>query len=237
MMVFPSTDEALAAKRRRAGASTLVLVVDPDPDRCAMHVAGLALSGWAADGAADGPEALAKAISYRPAAVVTQTRVPRLDGFELCRLLRQDPQTRHIPILVMTDDGDENQVARAREAGADTVLCKPCLPGELTQAVQTILTADRSFPPAPATHGIPVPAKAPGRGTRSRLYQRGETTAPPSSPPQLVCPHCDRWLTYRLSHIGGVSAKHSEQWDDFECSAGCGCFQYRHRTRKLRSLS
>jgi twitching motility two-component system response regulator PilH len=233
----PSTDEPLAAKRRRAGASSLVLVVDPDPDSRAMHVAGLALSGWAADGAADGPEALAKAISYRPAAVVTEMRVPHLDGFELCRLLRQDPDTRHIPILVMTDDGDEIQLARAREAGADRVLCKPCLPGELTRAVQTILTAARPLQPSPTTHEIPVAARATSRGSRSRLHQRGDTTVPPSSPPQLICPHCDRRLTYRLSHIGGVSARHSEQWDDFECSSGCGCFQYRHRTRKLRSVA
>ena len=43
-------------------------------------------------------------------------------------------------------------------------------------------------------------------------------------------------LRYAKSHIGGVSAKQSEQWDDYECSDGCGSFQYRQRTRKLRKI-
>ena len=41
---------------------------------------------------------------------------------------------------------------------------------------------------------------------------------------------------YRRSHVGGVSSKHSEQWDYFDCEAGCGTFQYRTRTRKLRKV-
>jgi predicted RNA-binding Zn-ribbon protein involved in translation (DUF1610 family) len=40
---------------------------------------------------------------------------------------------------------------------------------------------------------------------------------------------------YEQSHIGGVSAKHPEQWDDFICPT-CGTFEYRHRTRKLRRV-
>ena len=52
----------------------------------------------------------------------------------------------------------------------------------------------------------------------------------------LVCPSCDQALKYLRSHIGGVSARHLEQWDYFECPAGCGSFQYRERTKKLRKV-
>jgi hypothetical protein len=68
-----------------------------------------------------------------------------------------------------------------------------------------------------------------------RAHQRHETSTPPLTPPELLCPNCDRPLSYDRSHIGGVSERHQEQWDYFECGA-CGTFQYRQRTRKLRRL-
>jgi CheY-like chemotaxis protein len=72
--------------------------------------------------------------------------------------------------------------------------------------------------------------------TKPWAHRRGDTVNPPIAPPTLVCPLCDRPLMYRRSHVGGVSSKHSEQWDYFDCEAGCGTFQYRTRTRKLRKV-
>jgi hypothetical protein len=74
------------------------------------------------------------------------------------------------------------------------------------------------------------------RVTLSRAHTRHDTTAPPMAPPTLVCPACDSQLRYLRSHVGGVSSRHSEQWDYFECLVGCGTFQYRQRTRKLRRV-
>ena len=232
-------DDRVAAERHPSATGSLILVVDPDPDTCAMYVAGLALSGRAADGVADGREALARAISSPPAVVVTETRVPGLDGFELCRLLRRDPDTRHIPILVLTSDAGENEIAKAKEAGADRVLLKPCLPDVLTREVQAILPTrtERQRPSRRGEGHVPAAHSTSSAHSRSRLHQRGETTMPPLRPPKLVCPKCDVRLVYERSHIGGVSAKQSEQWDDYKCPEGCGRFQYRQRTRKLRELS
>jgi hypothetical protein len=70
----------------------------------------------------------------------------------------------------------------------------------------------------------------------SRKHRRGETDLPPSSPPELICPDCDRPLDYKSSQIGGVSARNVEQWDYFVCTGGCGMFQYRQRTRKIRRV-
>jgi hypothetical protein len=75
------------------------------------------------------------------------------------------------------------------------------------------------------------------RPTFSRAHIRHQTTEPPVAPPALVCPQCDQLLRYQRSHIGGVSARHVEQWDYYECSGGCGTFQYRQRTRKLRRVT
>jgi CheY-like chemotaxis protein len=216
----------------------LILVVDPDPETRALYAAGLGLSGWIVDGVTDGREALAKAIRYRPLAIVTETRVPRLDGFTLCRLLRCDPDTCHIPILVVTSDAEPRCLAAAEEAGADRVLIKPCVPEELERAIEASLrTTGNKGSPRTAT----APDAAPKPSARARMlvrtHQRAETTTPPLPPPGLFCPRCDKPLTYQKSYVGGVSAKHGEQWDTYECRAGCGLFQYRQRTRKLRDVS
>ena len=63
-----------------------------------------------------------------------------------------------------------------------------------------------------------------------------DTTEPPTAAPELVCPTCDQPLKYLKSHVGGVSARHAEQWDYYECAGGCRTFQYRQRTRKLRRV-
>src|SRR5882724_9323311 len=63
-----------------------------------------------------------------------------------------------------------------------------------------------------------------------------EASEPPSvAPPTLSCPLCDHRLIYERSHIGGVTRRHAEQWDDFTC-AQCGVFQYRQRTRSLHHV-
>jgi CheY-like chemotaxis protein len=216
---------------------SLILVVDPDPDIRAMYAMGLSVSGWAAEPIADGREALAIAISRRPDVVVTEARVPGLDGIELCRLLKRDPDTRHIPILIVTSDAHEQQIAKAKHAGADEVLVKPCLTDELIATVKGMLTtkALRSLRPAPAR--VPVSKTARRRRARSRVYQRGQTTAPPQRPPNLFCPTCDRPLAYVSSHIGGVSENYGEQWDEYECPGACGRFQYRQRTRRVRRMT
>jgi hypothetical protein len=79
-------------------------------------------------------------------------------------------------------------------------------------------------------------SRATSRRIMSRTHRRGETDAPPAPPPALVCPDCDRALDYKSSQVGGVSARNAEQWDYFICSRGCGTFQYRQRTRKLRKV-
>ena len=62
------------------------------------------------------------------------------------------------------------------------------------------------------------------------------TVGPEIAAPELRCPSCDGPLTYERSHLGGVSHRQPEQWDDYTCPV-CGTFEYRHRTRKLRGLA
>jgi DNA-binding response OmpR family regulator len=230
------------------GMPRLILLVDRDDDTREMYAEFLKSVGAETVEAADGRDGLAQALSRNPDAIVTDTRLPGIDGYELCALLRRDRAARMTPIIVVTGDCYEADISRARAAGADSVLVKPCLPQvlftEIRAAVQRARELRAAASPLPAsddpprastdvrTYGRRVQAKA-----LSRTFRRHDTTKPPTAPPDLVCPACDRRLVYQRSHIGGVSERHAEQWDDYECLGGCGIFQYRQRTRTLRKVS
>ena len=232
------------------GDAIVALLVDRDQDTRHMYAQFLKLGNWRVDEASDGREALAKAIAGHPDVIITETRLPGIDGITLCALLRRDVATNTIPIVFVTGDAYAADVERAMEAGGDLVLTKPCLPEELLIKLRVVLEESRNL----RTRAAAVRYDALDRLERAdevlsrsvdtvhrhltlkKAHQRGDTINPPIEPPSLVCPSCDQPLTYRRSHVGGVSSKHSEQWDYFDCEGGCGTFQYRARTRKLRKV-
>ena len=236
--------------QRPARDSTLALLVDTDQDTRHLYAEYLKLGNWRVDEAGDGREALAKAIALRPDVIVTDSHLPGIDGVTLCDLLRRDLATSTIPIVFVAGDTYPADVDRAVAAGADLILAKPCLPEELAVQLRTVLAhssdvrnrarALRSETLDRLTRADEVLSRAIDtvhrRHTLKKAHHRGDTTNPPITPPRLVCPSCDRPLAYRRSHIGGVSSKHAEQWDYFECESGCGTYQYRARTRKLRKV-
>jgi CheY-like chemotaxis protein len=215
-----------------------ILVVDPDDDARALYRMSLQLNGCSVVEAADGRDALTKALMQPPALVLTEVRLPFLDGCALCDILRRDRATARIPILVVTADARPTTAERARTAGAGAVLVKPTTPERLLAETARLLDSREVI--GASTEAAPAlidssPAR-PSSPRMSKSFARFMTTAPPMAPPQLVCPSCDQPLTYEHSHIGGVSARNAEQWDQYICPAACGTFQYRHRTRKLRHI-
>jgi DNA-binding response OmpR family regulator len=235
---------------RFAGDPIVALLVDRDQDTRQMYAEFLKLGNWRVDEASDGREALAKAIAVHPHVIITETRLSGIDGITLCALLRRDVATNTIPVVFVTGDAYAADVERAIEAGADLVLTKPCLPEHLLTMLRSVLEDSRNLVTRSAgvrhdaldrleradevlSRSVDIVHR---RQTLKKTHQRGDTLNPPIAPPSLVCPLCDQPLTYRRSHVGGVSSKHSEQWDYFDCEAGCGTFQYRARTRKLRKV-
>src|SRR5471032_2442239 len=124
MSVVTSIGEPFAPRTR-------ALIVDHDPDTRRMYVEYLTRSAWVVEEAADGREALAKALTQRPDIIVTETRLPGMSGFDLCDLLRTDAATCGTPIVVVTASALDADVQRAQRVGADTVFIKPCLPATL----------------------------------------------------------------------------------------------------------
>ena len=86
-----------------------------------------------------------RAVDLHPGVIVTELRMPRIDGYELCRRLKGENATRDIPLVVVTASAFAADVARAAEAGGDVVVCKPCLPADLVELLDVVLAQSRSL--------------------------------------------------------------------------------------------
>jgi two-component system cell cycle response regulator DivK len=128
--------------RPNAMASSLarILIVEDDLETRQFYTDTLARGGFRVDQAHNGFQALEKAIESSPDLIVTDIAVPGLDGIELCRRIRANPRTRAIPLLAITGYGDRHYPDRARHAGADHVLAKPCDPDLLLREARRLLT-------------------------------------------------------------------------------------------------
>jgi CheY-like chemotaxis protein len=236
--------ERVGSASPKAAGIQRALLVDPDDDTRDLYKRFLGPHQFIINEATDGPRALAIAISDPPDVVVTETMLPGFDGYSLCEVLRRDPSTAGIPIVVLTAEPRTVNHRRALAAGADLVLVKPCLPDALLAAIvearaRTISLRDRAVQLLTAEEGVVPFAESLALGSAlkrklSKDLKRYATMTPPLTPQELQCPTCrNEMLRYERSFIGGVSARFPEQWDELACPAGCGEFQYRHRTRKL----
>jgi len=112
-----------------------VLLVDDSAEMREMYALYLAGAGCEVDQASQGFEAFDKAIKNRHDAIVMDLRMPKLDGWEAVRLLKNRSQTRCTPIIALTGDSDIEHLKLARNAGCDAVLLKPCAPDRLHAAI------------------------------------------------------------------------------------------------------
>ncbi len=220
---------------RWPSVSCRLLVADADADTRALY--GALFVGCEVTDAVDGREALTKALMEPPTLLITELRLPLIDGVALCTILRRDTVTRSVPILVVTADTRVVAQERILKVGANAVLVKPVSPDDVLHEVQRLLMppSDRRGAGRPLEVAPAQEPTGPRRTMLAKSHARFSTSAPPAPPPVLRCPGCDRTLDYQHSYVGGVSRRHPEQWDYYRC-ATCGTYQYRQRTRKLRRV-
>jgi CheY-like chemotaxis protein len=120
--------------RARATGPTTVLLVEDHVDSRQMYAEFLRLQFNVVE-ADDGVRALQLMQKNRPDIVVTDLALPRMDGFELMQRIRADERLRDVPIIALSGFSGVEYEVRAREAGSNLVLQKPCLPDELARAV------------------------------------------------------------------------------------------------------
>ena len=120
-------------------SSPLVLVVDDFQDNREMFAEFLSLSGFRVAEAATGREAIDRGFELLPDVILMDLSLPELDGWEATRQLKNDPRTRHIPIVALTGHALADHSREAREAGCDAFLTKPCLPEVLVVEIRKML--------------------------------------------------------------------------------------------------
>jgi two-component system cell cycle response regulator DivK len=116
----------------------LVLVVDDDRDGREMYSATLTRAGFRVEQAMDGFEAVDKGYKLHPDLILMDLLMPRLDGWEVIGWLKNNRNTREIPIVAVTGAQAE-QRELARQAGVHSVLVKPCPPETLLGEIRRVL--------------------------------------------------------------------------------------------------
>lgn len=116
-----------------------ILLVDDEPD--ALEVLGFKLrqAGYNPLLAKDGARAIALARDERPALIVLDLMLPEVDGLEVCKILRRDPNTASIPIIMLTARAAEMDRVLGLELGADDYVTKPFSPRELLLRIKKLL--------------------------------------------------------------------------------------------------
>jgi twitching motility two-component system response regulator PilG len=116
-----------------------VLLVDDT--KTLLSLIQVYLMGWGMEfvEAKDGKEGLAKAREHKPALVVSDVRMPGMDGFELCAAIRADAVLHKTPVVLLTSLNDEASRKKGKLVGATAFLTKPVSVEELRKTVGTIL--------------------------------------------------------------------------------------------------
>ena len=128
-----------------------ILVVDDEPEAVELVEFNLKQAGFSVTTAADGAEALNKARTTPPDLVVLDLMLPEINGLEVCKMLRRDPVTAALPIIMLTAKAAEIDRVLGLELGADDYITKPFSPRELVLRIQKLLQRGQAVTEAQET--------------------------------------------------------------------------------------
>ena len=129
-------------------AKETILVVEDEEDIRELLKYNLEKEGYQIFGAATGEEALQAVRRRLPDLILLDLMLPGIDGLEVCRRIKSDPQARHLPIIMLTAKGEETDIVTGLELGADDYVTKPFSPRVLVARLRAALR--RRSQPLPA---------------------------------------------------------------------------------------
>ena len=139
---FKKAAEITSASRLRSGknghrmaAQGTILVVDDSPTICRLVTTTLEKRGYRVDAAADGMEALAKLNDAVPDLILLDITMPRLDGYKLCKIIKDNKETKQTPVVMLSGKDGFLDKVKGRMAGATDYVTKPFKPATLIQMV------------------------------------------------------------------------------------------------------
>ena len=133
-----------------------ILVVEDEDDLRELLRFNLAREGYQVLSVGTGEDAVRTARAQEPDLVLLDLMLPGMDGLEVCKLLKGDPRTKHVPVVMLTAKGEEADIVTGLEVGADDYITKPFSPKVVVARIRTAL---RRRSKEPADDEAPVKAK------------------------------------------------------------------------------
>jgi DNA-binding response OmpR family regulator len=124
-----------------------IMIVDDEPDVIDMLVINLRAAGFQVVTVEDGATALAKIRTELPSLIILDLMLPRMPGLEICKVLKSDAATRHIPVIMLTAKAQEVDKIVGLELGADDYVTKPFSPRELLLRINRSLRRGKEKTP------------------------------------------------------------------------------------------
>jgi DNA-binding response OmpR family regulator len=129
-----------------------ILIVDDEAVMCSLITIILQRQGHTVVSTRHSFHALRYLETATPDAIILDIMMPEMDGISLCRRIRSNPKTRHIPVLMFSALGDEANIRSAISAGADRFLLKPRQPHDLSAIIDsTLREMTQPYPPTGTT--------------------------------------------------------------------------------------
>src|SRR5207237_9777440 len=116
-----------------------ILIIEDEPDVVDLLTLNLRKAGYTLATATDGAAGLDKARTERPAFIILDLMLPKMPGLEICKILKSDPGTRQIPIMMLTAKAEEIDRIVGLEFGADDYVTKPFSPREVVLRIRAIM--------------------------------------------------------------------------------------------------
>jgi two-component system phosphate regulon response regulator PhoB len=116
-----------------------ILVVDDEEDLAELVAYNLTREGYQVTCVGSGELALSEARSQTPDLIVLDLLLPKVDGLDVCKQLKSDPRTQHIPIVMLTAKSEEVDMVTGLECGADDYVTKPFSPRVLLARIRSVL--------------------------------------------------------------------------------------------------
>jgi DNA-binding response OmpR family regulator len=133
-----------------------ILIVEDDPDIVELLTYNLRQAGFETEAVLNGARALQRAKESPPDLIILDLLLPEVDGLEVCRLLKRDPQTEAIPVIMLTAKAEEVDRIVGLELGADDYITKPFSPREVALRVRAVLRRAAPAPPPTTSNKIEI---------------------------------------------------------------------------------
>jgi CheY-like chemotaxis protein len=116
-----------------------ILIAEDERDIRDLVAFTLRFAGHEVFAASNGEEAVELAPKVNPDLILMDVRMPRMTGYEACKILKADPTLKDIPVVFLSAKGQENEIQQGLSSGAEDYLLKPFAPDQLTSRVKAIL--------------------------------------------------------------------------------------------------